>query len=130
MAVAEQTELQKAERQERDRATALARERASLPVDNLNDALPFLRRPFTSAAVKFKVQAQFQNSGLIVAYIDARLVYERLNLVVGSKWSEGFLPYPNEEHPATNVLWCRLQVFEQAHGDIGEGEKKGLISDA
>jgi hypothetical protein len=62
-----------------------------LPVTSLNDALPMLRRPFTPAAVKFKVQRKLGEAGVqIVGYIDARLVIERLNLVVGDQWSASY----------------------------------------
>jgi hypothetical protein len=47
------------------------------PVETYKEAARHLRRPFTQAAVKFKVQATWPKDnptgGLIVAYIDARL---------------------------------------------------------
>lgn len=99
------------------------------PLDSFKDAAPYLRRPFTRAAVKFKVQATFpkQNptGGLIVAYIDARLAVERLNLVVPHLWFDEYQPVDGGR------LLCRLTVDGITRHDIGEGyQGKGLYSDA
>lgn len=98
------------------------------PVDSFKDAAKHLRRPFTKAAVKFKVQATFPKDnperGLIVAYIDARLAVERLNLVCPHLWFD-------EYQPVGNALICRLTVDGITRHDIGEGyQGKGLYSDA
>lgn len=98
------------------------------PVESFKDAAPLLRRPFTADAVKFKVQVAYPKDdptgGLIVAYIDARLVAERLNLVCPHLWSEDF-------EPKGDLLLCELTVDGIIHRDVGEGYKgKGLYSDA
>lgn len=96
------------------------------PVDTLDEALPFLRRPFTKQAVRWKLQSSLSaTSGLIVGYIDARLVIERLNHVVGGHW--------HDQYEATNdqMMICRLQCFDEPpREDVGEGKGKALRSDA
>lgn len=98
------------------------------PVETFKQAAHHLRRPFTRAAVKFKVQATFPKSnperGLIVAYIDARLAIERLNMVLPHLWFD-------EYQPVGNALMCRLTVDGITRHDIGDGYTgKGLYSDA
>lgn len=100
----------------------------AFPVDSFREAAPHLRRPFTQQAVKFKVQATWPKDnptgGLIVAYIDARLAIERLNLVVPHLW--------HDEYRAVGAkqMWCDLTVDGITRSDVGEGEGKGLVSDA
>ena len=107
---------------------------APLPVgdsDDLADALLHLRRPFTAEAVKFKVQTAWQGGGMVVAYIDARLVIERLNAVVGGNWTARYEP------AGTGLMWCHLNVFGMTRSDIGAGQgaqgamqTKATVSDA
>jgi hypothetical protein len=109
-----------------------------LPVDNITDALPFLRRPFAPGAVKWKVQSTWPKGkpaegAIVVGYIDARLVSERLNMVVGGNWSEK--PVRVGDRP--DALMYELTVFDTTHVDVGisqgatEGMKlKGAHSDA
>jgi hypothetical protein len=101
-----------------------------LPVRTLLDAAPHLRRPFTPEAIKFKVQTVFGGASgcLIVAYVDARLVIERLNRVIPDGWSPRF-----EQIPGTGLMWCHLTVDGVTRSDIGESTKglsKDLVSDA
>lgn len=100
----------------------------TFPVESFRDAAPHLRRPFTPAAVKFKVQATWPKDnptgGLIVGYIDARLVVERLNLVLPHLWHDEYEPLGGKH------LICRLTVDGITRQDIGEGQGKGLYSDA
>jgi len=94
------------------------------PVDSFKDAYPFLRRPFTPAAIKFKVQATWKGGALIVAYIDARLAAGRLNHVIPHKWSTDYEIVPGG-------LLCRLTVDGITREDIGSDYVgKGLYSDA
>jgi len=99
----------------------------TFPLDSFRDAATHLRRPFTPAAVKFKVQATWPKSeptgGLIVSYIDARLAVERLNLIVPHLWYD-------EYEPLGKSLICRLTVDGIRRQDIGDGTGKGLFSDA
>lgn len=89
-----------------------------------------LRRPFTPEAVKFKVQQNLGKKGqdpsgaLIVAYIDARLVIERLNHVVGFEWSDHY-----------DLPWCYLTVRGITRSDVGEynpnaKDDKAAVSDS
>src|SRR4051812_11832168 len=97
---------------------------ATLPVASLDEALLHLRRPFAPAAVKFKLQSTWGSGGLVVAYIDARLVVERLNAVVGGRWEEKF------ESAGAGGLWCHLTIKGVTHSDIGTGrDLKSMISD-
>jgi len=99
-----------------------------LPVDSFRDAIRHLRRPFTAAAVKFKVQATWPKGdptgGLIVSYIDQRLASERLNLVCPHLWHDAYEP------TRTGLMWCHLTVDGITRSDVGEGQAKGLVSDA
>lgn len=99
------------------------------PVDSFKEAAPLLRRPFTANAVKFKVQAAYPRENptgaLIVAYIDARLVAERLNLVCPHLWYDEYEQLPGDR------MMCRLTIDGITRPDIGEGyQGKGLYSDA
>lgn len=102
----------------------------ALPVDTLRDAIPQLRRPFTPEAIRFKVQTVFKgNTGcLVVAYIDARLVSDRLNAVCPDAWSAAYEAVPN-----TKLMVCRLRCFDVTRQDVGESPKglsKDLYSDS
>lgn len=89
-------------------------------VDSFKKAAPILRRPFTPEAVRFKVQT----GTLAVAYIDARLVVERLNTVIPHKWSDAYEP------DGKNMV-CHLTVDGVTRSDLGSGYVgKGLYSDA
>lgn len=110
----------------------------TMPVESYREAAPLLRRPFTANAVKFKLQVMFggektpdgkrydkpPTSGLVVAYIDQRLVTERLNLVCPHLWSDDY------ESVAQNLLRCHLTVDGITRRDVGQGTGKGLYSDA
>lgn len=92
-----------------------------MTVDSLAAALPELRRPFTVAAVNWKIQTnpKPQRSGngmtkaLIVGFMDARMCAERLNAVVGADWSDDF-----GARDGSSVT-CRLTVFGATRVDVG-----------
>lgn len=99
-----------------------------LPVDSFKEAAPFLRRPFTPEAVRFKVQATYPKdaptTALCVAYIDARLVVERLNMVCPHLWHD-------EYEPVGKDMLCALTIDGITRRDLGSGYVgKGLYSDA
>lgn len=105
----------------------------ALPVKSLNEALPLLRRPFTPEAIRFKVQSTLgkpePKGALIVAYIDARLVIERLNAVCGANWE----CHPQLDPTNGKFMWAAMTVFGVPRTDIGESPKglsKDLVSDA
>lgn len=112
------------------------------------EAAKTLRRPMTPAAVRWKVQTALgkkaQPSGaLIVPYIDARIVADRLDTAAPGDWFEG-VPGPDGKRDLTvpafePVDWgggrggmlCRLTVGEVTHEDVGTGDgPKELRSDA
>lgn len=103
-----------------------------LPVDSLNAALLHLRRPFAADAVKWKVQSTWDSprgkGAVLVAYVDARVVIERLNAVVGGAWNQDYRPLSKD-----TMLACDLTVFGVKRPDVGESPKKlskDLVSDA
>jgi hypothetical protein len=123
-----------------------------LPVRTLDEALPQLRRPFTVDAIRWKIQASFPKgnprTAQVVPYIDARLVEERLNAVVGERWSEGrpgkllgddgnvLIPeVPAFTQLPSGALSCALTVCGVTRQDVGEAagfmaKEKTLRSDA
>jgi hypothetical protein len=94
----------------------------------LSQALPHLRRPFSPEAVKYKVQTEWGSGALLVAYIDARLVIERLNAVVGGWWEDRCEPI------GQGLVRGDLSVFGVTRPDVGVGTgpmaTKGSWSDA
>jgi hypothetical protein len=101
------------------------RDQPDFPVDSFTQAREHLRRPCTVAAVKFKPQQKLaNNTTLCVAYLDARLVIERLNLVVAGGWEPVFEPVPG------GLMWCHLTVCRVTRRDVGQGQGKALVSDA
>lgn len=97
---------------------------ADFPLQTFEEAARDLRRPFTPEAIKHKVQATFGNAALIVPYIDARLVIERLNLVIPQHWAA-------EYRREGKLLWCDLTIDGITRSDVGENyQGKGLISDS
>ena len=78
-------------------------------------ALPELRRPYTPEAVRWKIQTNPKSAtgkALVVAYIDARHVASRLNLVVAGEWSD-------EPQEVTGGVVCKLTVCGQTRCDVG-----------
>ena len=57
------------------------------PCASLAEALPHLRRPPSPAAVRFKIQNATDDAAQVAAYVDARLVFDRLDQVCGHQWS-------------------------------------------
>jgi hypothetical protein len=110
---------------------------------SLDDALPELRRPPAPGAVRFKIQNAVEGAAQIAAYIDARLVYDRLDEVCGRRWCAEFEALPDRLIPppvdpqgqrlARPPLYvrCRLKVCGVTREDVGEGaDPKAAFSDA
>ena len=96
------------------------------------DVYEDLRRPFSPAAVRFKVQAQWPREkptgALIVAFIDARLAAGRLNAVCPQLWSTTF-----ERPEQGKGLICHLTIDGITRSDFGQSDyenAKGDYSDA
>jgi hypothetical protein len=104
----------------------------TFPAPSLEAALPDLRRPFSPAAVKWKVQTQTPKespkNGLIVGYVDARLVAERLNLVCGGEWSDAYALYGDRLD--AGFIICHLTIDGVTRSDVGQGSGKAGYSDA
>lgn len=107
-------------------------ETKDLPVTTFTEAYPYLRRPFTPAAVRFKIQATWDGGAMCITYIDARLVAGRLNMVCPEIWSAEYVP-----HPSGKGLICHLTVGGIKRTDYGMSDHKdfdiavkGTFSDA
>lgn len=104
----------------------------SFPSASFQAAAPYLRRPFTPAAVKWKVQTQTPKErptrGMIVPYIDARLVAERLNLVCPHLWTAAREPYG--ERIDSGLVVCHLTIDGLTRSDVGQGQGKAGWSDS
>ena len=115
--------------EEKSRLEALADEKLPLDVSQdpleqaaaLDTALLHLRRPFAPAAVRWKVQTAGDGFGIVIAYIDARLVTERLNRVVGGEWSDA-APLGGYRAMDKGVEECTLWVLGRARSDVGQGQ--------
>lgn len=88
-----------------------------------------LRRPFRADQTKWKIQTQPKGEGLegwgvVVAYLDARDVAERLDAVIGGEWHDEYSPFGK-------ALECSLTVCGVTRRDVGEADSpKELYSDA
>jgi hypothetical protein len=116
-----------------DAALPLQRAADGLPGDVLNDAAMHLRRPFTPEAVKWKLQSSWaagssNAGGIVIPYIDARLVVERLNAVVPGLWTADFKTWGQK------ATMCELTIDGITRRDVGTGgvtePEKAIISDA
>src|SRR5215211_9300397 len=113
------------------------------PCASLDEALPHLRRPPAPEAVRFKIQNTAGDVAQVAAYVDARLVFDRLDLVCGRRWTASFEELPKQllpplcdrdgqplARPPIHVR-CRLTCFGVTREDVGEGEDpKAAFSDA
>lgn len=107
-----------------DKASAV--DPTEFPLDSFREAAPYLRRPFTRNAVKFKLLRHWNGGGEVATYIDARLVSERLNLVIPDLWFDEY-----EAVAGGKGLLCKLTIDGITRRDVGEGYiGKGLYSDA
>jgi Rad52/22 family double-strand break repair protein len=113
------------------------------PCASLAQALPHLRRPPSAAAVQFKIQNAVDQAAQVAAYVDARLVFDRLDHVCGHEWSAAFealpealVPPPVDRNgelcePPPVYVRCRLTLFGVTREDVGEGQDpKAAFSDA
>lgn len=90
-----------------------------------------LRAPFAAAAVKWKIEAnpkEGKTLALVVAYLDARDVAERLDDAAGGDWWDDYTIPQRGDH---KNLECRLTVCGVTRVDVGESDStKDLYSDA
>jgi hypothetical protein len=99
----------------------------TLPVELTPDVLADLRRPFTVEAIRFKPQVVSKTSDRAMAtfYVDARLVAERLNHVVGAAaWTPSYRPVMAETNAQAWMacqfpVECGLTVLGVTKADVG-----------
>lgn len=99
----------------------------TLPEALTPEVLADLRRPFTVDAIRFKPQVVSKTSDRAMAtfYVDARLVAERLNHVVGAAaWSPTYKPIMAETNAQAWMgcqfpVECTLTVLGVAKADVG-----------
>jgi len=95
-----------------------------------------LQAPFPPEEVQWKVQTRSRDKrrGLVVAYIDARAVLNRLDEVVGPEgWHDSYdiLADRHGEEGRLTEVRCRLTVLGITKEDVGEGDSlKAAFSDA
>ena len=96
------------------------------------EQLEQLRKPFPANKISFKCQTKPNEKGnsLVVAYIDARDVMERLDDVVGGEWSDRY-----EKIEGGKGLMCYLTVCGVTRADVGADDNenepaKSAVSDA
>ncbi len=87
-----------------------------------DEILAKLRAPFAPSAIKFKPQAttQDQSKGLVVFYVDARLIAARLNAAVGvGGWCDEYQVISHDPKLGLPVE-CRLTVLGVTKADVGQ----------
>lgn len=102
------------------------------------EILQELSKPFPESMVGLKVQTARGNKGLVVAYIDARAVLDRLDEVVGpGGWHDEYEVLADTERQSGDrkerlvEVKCRLTVSGVTKEDVGEGDSmKAAFSDA
>jgi hypothetical protein len=90
----------------------LKAEEANFPLDSFKEAAAHLRRPFAPAAVLWKPQ-QVTSRAMVVPFVNARLVIERLNLVIPHLWHTEYTRLDG------NHMLCRLTVDGLTREDVG-----------
>lgn len=101
------------------------------------ELLAELRRPFPPEVVQWKIQRNPKGNGpaVIVGFIDARNVSERLNQVVPGRWSHHHsVPVIGQKGA---FVTCQLDVCGTTHTDVGwstgassDMDTKTMFSDA
>ncbi len=96
------------------------------------EILEQLRKPFPASKISFKVQTKPSENGnsLVVGYIDARDVMDRLDEVAGPDWSDRY-----EKAGTSAGLVCYLTVCGVTRADVGDDDNenepvKSAFSDA
>ena len=89
-----------------------------------------LAKPFPASEVQWKVQvvSKDKRRALVLAYLDARAVMDRLDAVVGpTGWSDSYEVYPADssiDHQTVQAK-CRLTILGISKEDVGEGSMQG-----
>lgn len=105
--------------------------------DDLQTKIKELRRPYTPEAVKFRPDGKIRDDAdtatvRCLAYIDARLVSDRLNEIVGGNWWDSYTIFGGK-----GAVMCDLTVMGVTHQDVGiptgttaGSTAKAVLSDA
>jgi len=102
----------------------------------VKEYLERLAQPFPPEEVGFKVQStnRDRTKGLVVAYVDARTVLDRLDEVVGSEgWQDAYEVLADHRDGSGRLVEvrCRLTLLGVSKEDVGEGDSlKAAFSDA
>ena len=105
-------------------------------MERLKELAKELSKPFDPKEVGLKVQAtnRDRTQGLVVSYIDARSVLDRLDEVVGPDgWQDAYEVLADRMVGDTRIVEvrCRLTVLGVTKEDVGEGDTlKAAFSDA
>ncbi len=96
------------------------------------DAWLALAEPFPESEIQWRVEAVSKDKkrALVVPYVDARAVLDRLDEAVGpGGWFDAYQPLVLEK--GAYQVKCRLTVLGVTKEDVGEGESlKAAFSDA
>lgn len=89
-----------------------------------------LSKPFPATEIQWKVQvvSRDKRRALVLAYLDARAVMDRLDAVVGpTGWSDSYEVYPADASTNGHTVQakCRLTILSIAKEDVGEGSMPG-----
>ncbi len=97
-----------------------------------SDAWEILAEPFAAGEVQWRVEALSKDKrrAMVVPYIDARSVLDRLDEAVGPEgWQDTYEVLVAQE--GSFAVRCRLSVLGVSKEDVGEGESlKAAFSDA
>lgn len=105
---------------------------------NFREFINECRRPFPADLVLSRVQVTSANSALVVYYIDARHVSERLNQLIPGHWSDAYETIAiGEQHGVQCTLFATVDDHTARVCDIGTkqanddmGGLKAMYSDA
>ncbi len=106
-----------------------------METQEMKEVMKALAEPFDPREVDFKIQSQGKNGkALVVPYVDARTVMDRLDQVVGPEgWHDAYEVLADRESGGNRVVEvrCRLTVLGITKEDVGEGDSlKAAFSDA
>ncbi len=106
-----------------------------METQGMKEVMKALAEPFDPREVDFKIQSQGKNGkALVVPYVDARTVMDRLDQVVGPEgWHDAYEVLADRESAGNRVVEvrCRLTVLGITKEDVGEGDSlKAAFSDA
>lgn len=103
------------------------------------DVIRKLRAPFEPEQIKWKIQTSprdGEDMAIVVAYVDARDVNERLDSATGGDWAASYTEPPFVLSGEQIALMCHLTVGGVTRSDIGTADRsspeaaKEVVSDA